>query len=424
MAAKERHVTNGIRVGLPVDIVRANGPYVQDADGNVYVDFTTGIGVQSFGHGPSPATRAAQNQLDALTHISFMVALYEPYIDLAKAMAKIAPRGLSKSIFLNSGSEAIENAVKVARAATGRAWLISFRTSFHGRTLLGLSLTGRHRPYRIGFGPFLREVVLCEYPYVYRDRQGRGPADVVNASLDRIEREIKAPDVGGNVAAILAEPVQGEGGIIVPPKEFFPALRKLCDTHGIVFIDDEVQAGMGRTGRVWGTEHWRTIPDLLVSGKAVGAGLPFGGVTGKPNLMDAPGPGSLGGTFGGNPVVCAAALECVGLVRTAMRQVPRLERMIHRRLTELQEEDPAIGDVRGLGAMWAMELVKDPKTKEPDPDLARAIQLEAMRRGLLVLTAGFYGNCVRLLPPLTTPPSLMETSLDLLADAFRAVTKS
>jgi len=420
MAAKERFVSNGVRVGLPIDLVRAEGPFVEDADGNVYVDLTTGIGVQNFGHRPAAAVRAAKAQLDAFTHISFMVAMYDPYIDLAKAMARLCPPGLTKSIFLNSGSEAIENAVKIARAATRRAWLISFRTSFHGRTLLGLSLMGRHKPYRAGFGPFLRETLLCDYPYVYRDPEGRGPADVANAAIDRIEREIAAADVKGNVAAIFAEPVQGEGGIIVPPKEFFPALRKLCDTHGIVLVDDEVQAGMGRTGRVWATEHWQTVPDLLVSGKAVGAGLPFGGVTGKPAFMDAPNPGSLGGTFGGNPAVCAAALEAVSIVRKAIRGVPRLERMIRSRLAELQEADPHVGDVRGLGAMWALELVKDPRTKEPDPDRARAVQLEAMRRGVMLLTAGFYGNCVRLLPPLTISPSLLESSLDIVADALEA----
>ncbi|HWM50533.1 MAG TPA: aminotransferase class III-fold pyridoxal phosphate-dependent enzyme, partial [Thermoplasmata archaeon] len=287
MARKEKFITNGVRIALPIDVAWAEGPFVRDADGNTYVDLGGGIGVQTVGHRPPSVIRAAKDELDRLTHISFMVATYGPYLDLAERMADICPPGLNKSIFVNSGSEAIENAVKVARAATKKGWLVSFKTAFHGRTLLTISLTGKEKPYREGFGPLVREVLLADYAYPYRDPEGRSPSEVAKARVEELEGLINRPEVAGQVAAILAEPVQGEGGMIVPPKEFFPLLRRLCDDHGILLIDDEVQAGAGRTGKMWAIENWDTVPDILVSGKAIGGGLPFGGVTGKAAVMDA-----------------------------------------------------------------------------------------------------------------------------------------
>ncbi|MEK6986614.1 MAG: aspartate aminotransferase family protein, partial [Candidatus Thermoplasmatota archaeon] len=332
---KEKFVTRGLRVGLPLELTRAEGPFVQDADGNVYVDLGVGIGVHNAGHRPPQVIKAAKDQLDKLTHICYMVSTYGPYTDLAEVMAEICPPGLTQSIFLNSGSEAIENAVKIARVYTKKPWIVSFRTAFHGRTLLDISLTGKEKPYREGFGPLVREVLIMDYPYPYRDPEDRSPAECAKARVEEIEAAITKPEVDGQVGMVVAEPVQGEGGIIVPPKEFFPLLRKLCDGHGILLVDDEVQAGMGRTGRLWGIDHWNTVPDLLVSGKALGGGLPLGGVTGKKEIMEAPGPGSLGGTFGGNPVVCAAALEAVKTIRKAMPKVPKLEYLMDQRLREI-----------------------------------------------------------------------------------------
>src|SRR5213596_3386380 len=418
LSRKEKFITNGVRVALPIDVTWAEGPFVRDSDGNVYVDLGGGIGVQTVGHRPRSVIRAAKAQLDRLTHISFMVATYGPVLDLAERMADIAPPGLTKSIFLNSGSEAIENAVKVARAATKKAWLVSFKTAFHGRTLLDISLTEKEKPYREGFGPLVREVLLADYAYPYRDPQGRSPADVAGARVEELERLINGPEAAGHVAAILAEPVQGEGGMIVPPKEFFPLLRKLCDAHDIVLVDDEVQAGMGRTGKLWAIENWNTVPDLLVSGKAVGGGLPFGGVTGNPAIMDRPGPGSLGGTFGGNPVVCAAALKAIDVIQKALPMTRKLEALIRKRLDEIFEGHEAVGEVRGIGAMWALEFVKHRETKEPDVELARAVQLAGLKNGLILLTAGFYNNCIRLLPPINIPLPLMTTALDLLEDSL------
>ncbi len=418
LARKEKFVTNAVKVGLPIDLVWAGGPFVRDADGNVYVDLGGGIGVQTVGHRPPPVIRAAKAQLDRLTHISYMVSTYGPYTDLAARMAEICPPGLTKSIFLNSGSEAVENAVKVARFATKKAWLVSFKTAFHGRTLLDISLTGKEKPYREGFGPLVREVLLADYAYPYRDPQGRSPADCAKARIEELERMVNQPEVAGRVAAILAEPVQGEGGMIVPPKEFFPMLRRLCDQYGILLIDDEVQAGLGRTGKMWAIENWNTIPDLLVSGKALGGGLPIGGLTGKPAIMDAPGPGSLGGTFGGNPVVCAAALEAVDLIEKELPKARKLEVLIRKRLEEIYEGHERIGEVRGIGAMWALEFVKDRRTKEPDADVARAVQLAGLKNGVMLLTAGYYNNCIRLLPPINIPLALMNKALDLLEDSL------
>lgn len=419
LARKEKVVTDGLRVGLPIDLVRADGPFVRDADGNVYVDLGGGIGVQTVGHRPASVIQAAKAQLDRLTHISFMVSTYDAYTDLAERMAQICPAGLTKSIFLNSGSEAIENAVKIARFATKRAWLLSFKTAFHGRTLLDISLTGREEPYRVGFGPLVREVLLADYPYPYRDPQGRPPSELARACVEEVERLINEPQVSGRVAAILAEPVQGEGGIIVPPKGFFPLLRNLCDRYGILLVDDEVQAGLGRTGRMWAIENWNTVPDLLVSGKALGGGLPIGGVTGKPAFMDAPGPSSLGGTFGGNPVVCAAALKAVDEIEKALPKAKKLEALIRKRLSEIAADHDRIGEARGIGAMWALEFVADPRTKAPDSKFARAVQLAGLKNGVMLLTAGFYNNCVRLLPPINIPLPLMDRALSLLADSIK-----
>jgi len=417
-AKKEKFITNGVRIGLPIDVTWAEGPFVRDADGNVYTDLGGGIGVQTVGHRPPSVIRAAKEQLDRLTHISFMVASYAPYLDLAERMADICPPGLTKSIFLNSGSEAVENAVKISRAATKKAWLVSFKTSFHGRTLLDISLTGKEKPYREGFGPLVREVLLADYPDPYRDPEGRAPAELAKVRVEELERLVNMPEVAGRVAAILAEPVQGEGGMIVPPREFFPLLRRLCDRYGILLVDDEVQAGAGRTGKMWAIENWNTVPDLLVSGKAIGGGLPFGGVTGKAAVMDAPGPGSLGGTFGGNPVVCAAALKAIDELEKAMPKTKRLEALVGKRLKEIYEEHEAVGEVRGIGAMWALEFVKDRRTKEPDSAMAKAVQLAGLKNGLLLLTAGFFNNCIRLLPPINIPLPLMAKALDLLEDSL------
>lgn len=422
-ALKEKYIADGLRVALPVKLVRGEGSFVEDADGNVYVDLTSGIGVQNLGHRPREVVDAAKAQLDALIHISSMVATYEPLLGLAKRMGEIAPRGLTKSIVLNSGSEAVENAAKIARAHTRRPWFVSFRTGFHGRTLLDLSLSGKP-VYRNGFRPVVREVKHVEYAYCYRCPLKLEYPSCGFACVDEVRKTVTSERLAGKVAALFAEPVQGEGGFIVPPRDYFAQLRKLCDDEGIVFVDDEVQAGMGRTGRMWAVEHYGTTPDLLVSGKALGGGLPIGAVTGRPEIMDAAKPGTLGGTFGGNPVVCAAALESIESVQANLANAAKLGGLIGRRLREFQDEFEAIGDVRGLGAMWGMEFVRNRDSREPWPQVAREVQLQGLRRGLLLLTAGFHDNVVRLLPPINIDRDVMEDSLERLRDSIAAGTSA
>ncbi len=419
MALKEKYVAIGVRTALPIVLSRAEGPFVEDVDGNRYLDFSGGIGVHTTGHRPVAITRAVEAQLQRLMHICIMVTGYETYLELARRMAEISPGGvLTKSIFLNSGSEAIENAAKISRAHTRRRYFISFRSGFHGRTLLGISLTGKERPYREGFGPLLPDVVHLDYPYPYRSPEGDGAGE---AALGALEDLLSKPPCEGNVAALFAEPVQGEGGIIVPPEGFFQGLAKVCKAHGVLLVDDEVQAGLGRTGRMWAIEHWGAVPDLLVSGKAVGGGLPIGGVTGRADVMDAAAPGSLGGTFGGNPLSCAAGLASIELVKENMPRAPLVESILAKGLSRIEERHPLVGEVRGLGAMWALELVRDRRGKEPSPDEARRLQIECLRRGLLVLTAGVHNNCIRFLPPLNISEEALEAGLEIVDKALGAV---
>ncbi len=419
MALKERHVPQGVRVALPIVLARGEGAIVEDVDGNRYIDVSGGIGVLNSGHRPRDILEAVGNQLDRLMHISMMVAGYDPYLRLAEKMAEISPGGaLTKSIFVNSGSEAVENAAKVARAHNRRKYFISFRSGFHGRTFLGMSLTGKEKPYREGFGPFLPEVLLLDYPYPYRSPQGDGAGEATLAALEDL---ISRPPYQGNVSALFAEPLQGEGGFIVPPRSFFRGLARRCEAEGILLVDDEVQAGLGRTGRMWAIDHWGVVPDLLVSGKAVGGGLPIGGVTGRPEVMDAPMPGSLGGTFGGNPLSCAAGLASIKLVEALLPGVPKLEGILAKGLIGLQDRHHLVGDVRGMGAMWAIELVRDPHTKEPAVEEARRVQLECLRQGLLILTAGFHNNCIRLLPPLNMAEATLLEALEILDRSLAVV---
>jgi 4-aminobutyrate aminotransferase/(S)-3-amino-2-methylpropionate transaminase len=423
-ARKNAVVTHGLKLNLPIAVDWGKGPLVGDVDGNVYVDLTTGIGVHNTGHCPEAITRVAARQLAKLTHTCFMVTMYEPYIALAERMAKTTPRGLTMTLWQNSGSEAVENAIKISRAATGRKHIISFRSAFHGRTLLDISLSGKMKPYKEGFGPFVAEVAHADYAYCYRCPLKLTYPKCKLACVDTIRKMMDKAPLRNDVACLISEPIQGEGGFIVPPPGYFEKLLGICRERGILFIDDEVQAGMGRAGKMWAIEHWRAVPDMLVSGKAIGGGLPLAGVTGTPKIMKQPGPGSLGGTFGGSPVSCEAALVSIDLVEKALPRVPKLHELIARRLGEIQERCEIVGDVRGKGAMMAIELVRDRGTKEIYPEAARAIQMECLQRGVLILTAGFYNNVIRLLPPLNIPLRLMDRSLGILAEAVAAVDKA
>ena len=421
---KKKYVTTGIGTKLPANLVDGNGSFLFDADGNVYVDFSAGIGVHNFGHRPPTVVNAVKKQADKLWHICYMISIYDPYTDLAEAMWEISPkRQLTKSIFLNSGSEANENALKIARAYTKKPWIASFKTSFHGRTILDISLTAKEKPYRDGFGPLLPNILHLDYAYCYRCHLGLEYPSCNLACVDRIKEILESPPYQGQVGSLFVEPIQGEGGFMVPPPGYFEKLYKVCKDNGIVFIDDEVQAGMDRTGKIWAIEYWDVVPDILVSGKGLAAGMPLAGVTGKEDIMASPYPGQLGGTYGGNPLACAAALECIKLAKMNLPKVKDIEVMLRKRLNAWKGMFDIVGDVRGKGAMYAIEIVKDKNSKEPAPETASAAQKYCFEHGLYILTAGTVNQVIRFLPPITTPKPVLEKGLDIVEAALCEVSK-
>jgi 4-aminobutyrate aminotransferase / (S)-3-amino-2-methylpropionate transaminase / 5-aminovalerate transaminase len=403
LEGRRRYVARGVATPRLV-VAKAEGAWIEDPDGRRFLDFAGGIACQNLGHGHSAVVAAIHEQVDRYLHQCFMVGSYEPYVEVCRRLAELSPctGGEQRSLLVNSGAEAVENAVKIARAATGRPAVVVFDQAFHGRTLLTLAMTANVK-YRHGFGPFAPEVYRAPAPYPYR---GVSTADAL-AGLARLFRTAVAPD---EVACAVLEPVQGEGGFIPVEPDFLSALRELCSEHGILLVADEVQAGVGRTGPVWAVERLGVAPDLLVAGKSLGGGLPLASVTGGAEVMDAPGPGGLGGTFGGNPVACAAA--CVVLDTVASPdfrgRADALGSVLAQRLDRLAARRPEIGEHRGLGPMRALELA------EQDPALASAVAAAAFDRGLLVLTCGTYGNVLRLLPPLTIGDDELEQGLELL----------
>jgi 4-aminobutyrate aminotransferase len=404
-ANRERYVARGIAT-TPLVVARAEGARVWDADGREYIDFAGGLGCQNTGHGFAAA--AIREQLDDYLHQCFMVGMYEPYVDVCRLLDETWPgEADTKSVLLNSGAEAVENAVKIARVATGRPAVIAFDHAFHGRTNLTMALTAKVDPYKRGFGPFAPEVYRAAGPYPYR---GVTSDDALEA-LGHLFKQDVDPE---QVACIVLEPVQGEGGFIAMPEDFPRRLKELCERHGILYVDDEVQSGVGRTGPVWAIEHYGVEPDLLVSGKSLGGGLPLAGVTGRADLMDAVPPGGLGGTFGGNPLACAAAAAVLEEVRTDRfrARADELGGRIRARLKDLVAQSAVLGEVRGLGPMLALELT------DPTPDLAKAVTAAARERGLVLLSCGIYGNVIRILVPLSIDDALLARGLDLLEEAL------
>ena len=414
LAERERYVPRGIATSDLV-VSRAWGARIWDADGREYIDFAGGIACQNLGHGSAGVVRAIHEQVDRYLHQCFMVGTYEPYVEVCRRLSDLYPGagGPYKSVLLNSGAEAVENAVKIARSATGRPAVVAFDRAFHGRTLLTMALTSKVVPYKRGFGPFAPEVYRAPAPYAFRGID----ADAAVAGLLHL---FKAEVDPASVACVVLEPVQGEGGFVPMPADFPPRLKEICEAHGILYVDDEVQAGVGRTGPVWAIEHYGVEPDLLVSGKSLGGGLPLAAVTGRPELMDAVGGGGLGGTFGGNPVACAAAAVVLDAVAApAFReQANALGRAIRDRLNAIAAELPRVGDVRGLGSMLAFELVEDDVSRAPAPELAASVVAAARERGVLLLACGLYGNVIRLLPPLSVTDDELGRGLELLEEAF------
>src|SRR5438552_10352115 len=396
LGRKDRVVADPLSVYVPVVIERGEGATLTDVDGNTFIDFTGGVGCLNVGHAHPRVVDAVQEQAAKFFHTDFTIVPYETYITLAERLLATAPiSGPAKAAFFNAGTEAVENAVKFARAYTKRPAVIGFEGGFHGRTLLSLSLTSKTHPYKAGLGPFAPEVYRLPFAQDYR-----GPTAA--EALAALERAFVTNVAAESVAAIVIEPVQGEGGFVVAPPEFLEGIRRICDDNGIVLVVDEVQTGYGRTGKMWGIEHYDVEPDLMTIAKSIAAGLPLSGVIGKAEIMDAPGDSAIGGTYVGNPVAQAAALavldvfEDEGLVERAVA----LGDTIRERMQAWQERWNAIGDVRGLGAMLAIELLHDRSSKRPAPDLATAAAEAAAARGLLLLKSGIYSNCMRVLCPL------------------------
>ncbi len=417
LEARSRYVARGVAAASIV-VARAEGARIWDVDGRSYVDFAGGIGCQNTGHGFPAAVAAVHEQVDRYLHQCFMVGTYEPYVDVCRRLADLSPcgDGEQRSLLVNSGAEAVENAVKIARVATGRPAVVVFDYAFHGRTLLTMTMTSKVAPYKLGFGPFAPEVYRAPAPYPYRGID-------TDAAVAALEHLFKGEVDPGSVACIVLETVQGEGGFIPMPTDFLERLLALCREHGILFVADEIQSGIGRTGPVWAIEHSGVEPDLVVSGKSLGGGLPLAGVTGHAEVMDAVPPGGLGGTFGGNPVACAAALAVLDEVATPefRSRAEALGIEIRARLDAIADRVPQVGEVRGLGPMLAMELVSDRESKRPAADLTRRTTEVARERGLVLLGCGLYSNVIRVLVPILADESDVEEGLAILEESLVAV---
>jgi 4-aminobutyrate aminotransferase/(S)-3-amino-2-methylpropionate transaminase len=425
LARRQASVPKAVFSTVPVFVERAQGAIVQDVDGNRFIDFGAGLAVLNVGNAPREVVEAIQRQAEAFTHTCFHVTMHEPYVALAEELNRLVPGDEPRrTMLVNSGAEAVENAVKVARYFTGRDAVVTFDHGFHGRTLMAMSLTGKVMPYKLGFGPFAPEVYRLPFAYPYRCPTGQPPERCGPSCADRVIDEIEKHVGPENVACLIAEPVQGEGGFIVPAPEFLPRLAEFCRAHGILFVADEVQTGFGRTGTWFGIEHFDVIPDIVVTAKALGAGLPLGGVTARAEIMDAVHVGGLGGTFGGNPLACAAALEVIAAIERdrLLDRARHVGTTLMDGLRELQGRYEVIGDVRGLGAMLAMELVEDRRTKHPATAAAGAVIEECWKQGLITLKAGTYDNVVRLLVPLTIEDALVDEGLGILDKALAAAT--
>ncbi|AZM49056.1 4-aminobutyrate--2-oxoglutarate transaminase [Streptomyces sp. WAC 06738] len=418
MARKNGAVAQGVGTVMPVFAARASGGVVEDVDGNRFIDFGAGIAVTSVGNSAEAVVRRASAQLADFTHTCMMVTPYEGYVEVCEQLAELTPGDhAKKSALFNSGAEAVENAVKIARSYTGRQAVVVFDHGYHGRTNLTMALTAKDMPYKHGFGPFAPEIyrVPVAYPYRWLTGPENCAEEAAAQAMDLITKQVGAE----NVAAIVIEPILGEGGFIVPAPGFLPRIAQFAKDNGIVFVADEIQSGFCRTGQWFASEAEGVVPDLVTTAKGIAGGLPLAAVTGRAEMMDAPHVGGLGGTYGGNPVACAAALGAIETMRELdlNAKARRIEEIMKARLLELQGKYDAIGDVRGRGAMLAIELVK-PGTKDPDPQLTAALAKTCHTEGLLVLTTGTYGNVMRFLPPLVIGEDLLAEGLDILEGAL------
>jgi 4-aminobutyrate aminotransferase/(S)-3-amino-2-methylpropionate transaminase len=415
---RESAVPRGVATQLPVFAAKAENAIITDVEGRRYIDFGAGIAVVNTGHMHPKVKAAVAAQLENFSHTCFQVTPYESYIRLAERLnEKVPTRGPRKTIFLTTGAEAIENAVKIARAHTGRAGVIAFSGAFHGRTLLGMALTGKVVPYKVGFGPMPGDIYHLPFPVAYHGKE-------VAQTLDALETLFKADVDPKRIAAMIIEPVQGEGGFYIAQAELLQGLRRICDEHGIVMIVDEVQTGFARTGKLFAIEHSGVQPDMVTMAKSLAGGFPLSAVTGKAEIMDAPGPGGLGGTYGGNPLACAAANAVLDVIEEEglCARADAIGELLVNRIKQLQDSNSlkgVVGDIRALGAMVAMELVAGGEADRPDPDLAKALVARSAQKGLVLLSCGVRGNVIRFLVPLTASDELVNEGMDILGEALR-----
>jgi 4-aminobutyrate aminotransferase / (S)-3-amino-2-methylpropionate transaminase / 5-aminovalerate transaminase len=413
---KERVIAEPLSLTFPIVIERGDGATLTDVDGNTFIDFTGGVGCLNVGHSHPRVVEAAQEQLERFSHTDFTIVPYEVYVTLAERLCELAPIETAKAAFFNAGTEAVENAIKFARSYTSRPAVIAFEGGFHGRTLLSLSMTSKTHPYKAGLGPFAPEVYRVPFPNEYR-----GPS--AEEALASLERALVTQVAAETVAAIVIEPVQGEGGFVVAPQQYMEGVRRLCDEHGIVMVVDEVQTGFARTGKLFAIEHYGVEPDLITIAKSIAMGLPLSGVIGKAAIMDAPPDSAIGGTYVGNPVAQAAALAVLDVIgeEDLCARASVLGDQLRERMLAWQQRFPQVGDVRGLGAMLAIELVDDPATKAPAAGLASAVTEAAAKRGLLLIKSGIYSNCVRVLMPLTLSDAELDEALAVWEQSLEAV---
>jgi 4-aminobutyrate aminotransferase / (S)-3-amino-2-methylpropionate transaminase / 5-aminovalerate transaminase len=417
LARKREAVAAPLGAIFPIVAAEGHGATLTDVDGNTFIDFTGGVGCLNVGHSHPRVVAAAREQLERFSHTDFTIVPYEPYVELAERLVERTPiAGPKKAAFFNAGTEAVENAVKFARAYTKRPAVIAFEGGFHGRTLLSLSLTSKTHPYKAGLGPFAPEVYRVPFAQDYR-----GPD--VRTALAALERTLVTQVAAETLAAIVIEPVQGEGGFVVAPPEFMAGLRRVCDDNGIVLVVDEVQTGFGRTGKLFAIEHYDVEPDLITVAKSIAAGLPLSGVLGRAEIMDAPGLNAVGGTYVGNPVAQAAAIAVLDVIddEGLLERAAAIGETTRARMLEWQARFAEIGDVRGLGAMLAIELVHDRESKDPAPELVAAVCDEALRNGLLLMSAGIYSNVIRVLVPLTIADGELDEALEVWERALERV---
>jgi len=421
---KEKYVPQGVSNTVPTFIKRGEGAVVEDIDENIFLDFVGGIGVLNIGYSHPEVVEVVKKQAGKFFHSSINVVLYESYIQLAKKLCEITPGDFSKmTLFVNSGAEAVENAIKIARKYTKKTDIVCFEGAFHGRTLLAMSLTSKVKPYSFGFGPFAPGIHKIPYANCYRCAYGLKRESCNLRCAERLEEIFTSVVDAGNVAAVILEPIQGEGGFILPPDEFVNRLKEICEKNNILLIADEIQTGFCRTGKMFASEYWSVIPDIIIMAKSLAAGIPLSAVTGRKEIMESAHVGGLGGTYSGNPLACTAGLKVIEVMQrdNFTEKAQKIGEIILARFNAMAEKYSIIGDVRGRGAMMAFELVKDRKNKVPAKEETKAVVEEAYKNGLILLSAGLYGNVIRILVPLVVTEEQLNAGLDIIENAVEKV---